>query len=246
MSGTVQAQRCLDAEPRFVAIESFKASRSEYRQAVVLLRHWPEGPLDSQAEEHAKTLRMDSIVAGLKESLGTDLERVLLSRMSQPAATRDPRMAQSAAGAYLLAQLSKERLRELLQSSTSNSQRVILFDALASVEGPDHQISDARMNVVCQVAAQSLRIPGNQDWTWDVLRRFLFVLGEEARNGSEQAQALLADSVVQAAATILNRNSSPPCERHTFVLPVNINFEHKKLYAGDIGPSTGGMRTTMF
>jgi phosphoribosylamine--glycine ligase len=30
------------------------------------------------------------------------------------------------------------------------------------------------------------------------------------------------------------------------VLPVNINFEHKKLYPGDIGPSTGEMGTTMF
>jgi len=206
VSGTVQAQRCSDAQPYVAAIESFKASRSEYREAVVLLRHWPQGPPGPQAEEHAKTLRMDSIVVGLKKSLGSDLERVLLSLMSQPAATRDPRMAQSAAGAYLLAQLSREPIRELLQSSTSNSQRVVLFDALASVEGPDQQISDARVNVVCQIAAQSLRISRNQDWTWDVLRRFLFVLGEEARNGSEQAQALLADSVVQAAATILNRN----------------------------------------
>jgi len=33
---------------------------------------------------------------------------------------------------------------------------------------------------------------------------------------------------------------------HEFIYPINVNFEHKKLFPGNIGPSTGEMGTSMF
>jgi hypothetical protein len=183
-----------------------KASRNEHRQAFAFLTLWPHERVYLPHEQEATARTKDSILIGLQRSFGNDLERVLLSLMNQTEATRDPRMAQAAIGVYLLAQLPEEPLRDLLISSTSNSQRVILFDALASVEGPSHRLSDARTSVVCGIASESLRTSDNSNWIWDVFDHFLFVLRGEAQNGSMSARAILGDSLVQAAAMVLRHN----------------------------------------
>jgi hypothetical protein len=183
-----------------------KASRNEHRQAFAFLTLWPHERVYSPPEQEAAARTKDSILIGLQRSFGNDLERVLLSLMNQDEATRDPRMAQAAIGVYLLAQLPEQRLSDFLISSTSNSQRVILFDALASVEGPSHRLSDARTNVVCLMSSESLRTSENHDWISDVLDHFLLVLRAEADNGSEPARAILRDPIVRAAGTGLKRN----------------------------------------
>lgn len=200
-----QASPCARNNP-VTLIESAKASRNERRQAFGFLRLWPHDVAHSTDEQEARTRTKDSIMIALQRSFGSDLERVLLSLLSPAEATRDPRMAQAATGVYLWAHLPEQSLRYLLTSSTSNSQRVILFDALASVEGPRHEVSGARATVVCQVASQSIRISDNRDWTWDVLDHFLFVVRQEAEDGSEPARAILSDSLVRTAASVLRRD----------------------------------------
>lgn len=86
------------------------------------------------------------------------------------------------------------------------------------------------------------------------IKKFLFVGDEE--NGQDIIQVLEAYSktthnnigtfqlqkkvngVEVAVGAFFNGNE--------FIYPINVNFEHKRLFPGNIGPSTGEMGTTMF
>lgn len=85
-------------------------------------------------------------------------------------------------------------------------------------------------------------------------RRFLFV-GEE-EDGRDIIQILTAYKQLwskkiklfqlQKRITGVEMAVGAFFNGHDFVLPININFENKKLFPGNIGPSTGEMGTHMF
>jgi len=86
------------------------------------------------------------------------------------------------------------------------------------------------------------------------VKRFLFV-GEED-DGKDVLQVLEAYSRVyskrikvfqlQKRVTGVEVAVGAFFNGHEFIYPINVNFEHKKLFPGDIGPSTGEMGTSMF
>ena len=86
------------------------------------------------------------------------------------------------------------------------------------------------------------------------IKRLLFVGQEE--DGSDVARVLeaysktWADTVkvfqLQHRATGVEVAVGAFFNGREFMLPVNVNFEHKKLFPGDIGPATGEMGTLMF
>ena len=68
-----------------------------------------------------------------------------------------------------------------------------------------------------------------------VLRAYQRVMSDQIRVFQLQRRV---DGVEIAVGAFFNGNK--------FVYPININFEHKKLFPGNIGPSTGEMGTSMF
>ena len=69
----------------------------------------------------------------------------------------------------------------------------------------------------------------------EILRSNKKVLEKKVRQFQLQK---FASGVEIAVGTFFNGND--------FIYPININFEHKKLFPGDIGPYTGEMGTTMY
>ena len=69
----------------------------------------------------------------------------------------------------------------------------------------------------------------------EILRSNKKVLGEKIKNFQLQK---FASGVEIAVGAFFNGND--------FIYPININFEHKKLFPGDIGPFTGEMGTLMY
>lgn len=70
----------------------------------------------------------------------------------------------------------------------------------------------------------------------DVLEAYRKTWSDEVKQF--QLQKRVASGVEVAVGAFFNGNK--------FILPININFEHKKLFPGDVGVSTGEMGTSMF
>lgn len=86
------------------------------------------------------------------------------------------------------------------------------------------------------------------------IKRFLFVGQED--DGKDVIQVLSAYGKVwskkiknfqlQKRVTGVEVGVSAFFNGKEFIYPINVNFEHKKLFPGDIGPATGEMGTSMF
>ncbi len=69
----------------------------------------------------------------------------------------------------------------------------------------------------------------------EIIRSNKIVLGKKIKQFQLQK---FAQGVEVAVGAFFNGND--------FIYPINVNFEHKKLFPGDIGPSTGEMGTLMY
>ena len=108
-------------------------------------------------------------------------------------------------------------------------------------EGIEHVKANPGKYVIkpCGEAAKQLLFVGNEDDGSDVVR----VLTAYQHTWSKEVKMYQLQKRVQGGVEVA---VGAFFNGHEFITPINVNFEHKKLFPGELGVATGEMGTLMF